>query len=67
MLDKLKDDIAEKVKIINEKEAKIESMQRDFKRLNSEKVDKESLIKSTILNIFIISYSFDLRKSEIGK
>jgi len=26
MLDKLKDDIAEKVKIINEKEAKIESM-----------------------------------------
>jgi hypothetical protein len=45
-IERLKVDIRESAKAIDERDAKIDSMQNDIKRALQEKADKESLIKS---------------------
>jgi hypothetical protein len=49
LIERLKVDIRESAKAIDERDAKIDSMQNDIKRALQEKADKESLIKSKTL------------------
>jgi hypothetical protein len=46
-IERLKVDLRESAKAIDERDVKIDSMQNDVKRALQEKADKESLIKST--------------------
>ena len=65
-IERLKVDIRESAKAIDERDVKIDSIQNDVKRALQEKADKESLIKSTrVISQFI--YSVDTRELEAGK
>jgi hypothetical protein len=54
-IERLKVDLRESAKAIDERDVKIDSMQNDVKRALQEKADKESLIKSkrVILRIYL--------------
>ncbi len=45
-IDRLKSDIKESSKAVEQRDAKIEQMQSDVKKVLQEKCDKENLIKS---------------------
>lgn len=46
VIDRLKDEISDKVRLLGEKDAKVEGLQKEVKKVMGEKCDKESLIKT---------------------
>jgi hypothetical protein len=62
-IERLKTEIRESARAIEERDSKIDSMQSDVKRVLQEKADKENLIKSMTFsnNIFIALTQENLR------
>ncbi len=65
----MKAQLGDRDRQIGDRDAKIEGLQKDIKKVMNEKADKDCLIKSKKKEsvIFKILYSIDLRELAIGK